>query len=146
MCPRNGFGSVKSVIMVDDGGFAMGALGHLLATGAASFGSLIHSGIGSLLRGGGSGAQEGQDRQDPAVVGGGGGEAELAEDAGDVLLDGPLGDDQALGDGGGAAALGPEGEDVDVAGARGGGGPPRRPTRRTAARNSATSATRSLSR
>jgi hypothetical protein len=31
MCPTKGFGSVKSVIMVDDGGFAMGgALDHWL--------------------------------------------------------------------------------------------------------------------
>src|SRR5512132_3278685 len=59
----------------------------------------------------GSSTQVGEDGQDPAVVGGGGGEAELAEDAGDVLLDRALGDDQALGDGGAAAALGHEGED-----------------------------------
>src|SRR5512132_1260898 len=69
-----------------------------------------------------SGAQVGEDGQDPAVVGGGGGEAELAEDAGDVLLDRALGDDQALGDGGVAAALGHEGEDVQLAGAEGGQG------------------------
>ena len=49
------------------------------------------------------------------MVGGGGGEAELGEDAGDVLLDRALGDDQALGDGGVAAALGHEGEDVELA-------------------------------
>src|SRR5215211_9396553 len=64
-----------------------------------------------------SGPQEREDGQDPAVVGGGGGEAELAEEAGDVLLDRALGDDQALGDGGIAAALGHEGEDIELAGA-----------------------------
>src|SRR5215211_4185483 len=64
-----------------------------------------------------SGPQEREDGQDPAVVGGGGGEAELAEEAGDVLLDRALGDDQALGDGGIAAALGHQGEDVELAGA-----------------------------
>ena len=52
----------------------------------------------------------------------GGGEAELGEDAGDVLLDGALGDDQAVGDGGVAAALGHQGEDVELAGAEGGQG------------------------
>jgi hypothetical protein len=109
--------------------------------------------------------KEGEDGQDPAVVGGGGGEAELGEDAGDVLLDRTLGDDQAVGDGSVAAALGQQGQDVELAGAEGAQGvglaaaaeelgattsgsmaAPPSPTRRTAVRNSPTSATRSLSR
>src|SRR5215213_10827873 len=69
-----------------------------------------------------SGAEVGEDGQDPPVVAGRRGEAELGEDARDVLLDGAVGDDQALGDGGVAAALGHEGEDVELAGAEGGQG------------------------
>src|SRR5581483_12224963 len=42
--------------------------------------------------------QVGQHGEDAAVVGGGGRESELAEDARDVFLDRPLGDDEALGD------------------------------------------------
>src|SRR5207237_9521029 len=47
-----------------------------------------------------------QDRQDAAVVLGAGRETELAEDAGDVLLDCALGHDHALGDRLVGAALG----------------------------------------
>ena len=42
-----------------------------------------------------SGPEEPEDRQDPAVVAFRGWQAELAEDAGHVLLDRPAGDDEA---------------------------------------------------
>src|SRR5579862_1060071 len=51
-------------------------------------------------------AQVGQDCQHPPVVLGCGREAELAEDAGDVLFDGALGDDELVRDPLVGAALG----------------------------------------
>src|SRR5918997_1753112 len=94
-----------------------------------------------------SALQVGKDGEHPAVVRVGLGEAELAEDALDVLLDGAVGDEEGAGDRAVRAALGHEGEDLALA--RGEGGEPAvapAATSRTAARNSGTSATRSLRR
>jgi hypothetical protein len=106
-----------------------------------------------------SASQVGQDGEHPAVVGVGLGEAELVEDALDVLLDGAPGDEERLGDRAVGASFCYEGEDLALA--RGEGGEPVvapaageeladdlgvEATSRTAATNSGTSATRSLRR
>src|SRR5687768_15580696 len=69
-----------------------------------------------------SALQVGKDGEHPAVVRVGLGEAELAEDALDVLLDGAVGDEEGAGDRAVRAALGHEGEDLALA--RGEGGEP----------------------
>ena len=53
-----------------------------------------------------SGAEVGEDGEDPAVVGVGRREPELAEDVADVLFDGALGNGEAAGDGAVGAAFG----------------------------------------
>src|SRR5215212_10695365 len=59
--------------------------------------------------------QEGEHRQDAAVILHRGGEAELVEDAGHVLLDGPLADDELVGDRLVRAALRHQRQDLSLA-------------------------------